>query len=420
MPAFRAMTISPRAALYPTNTKHHRSNSNDFMKKNLLAAASLAAISVCAHAQSSVTLYGAVDTSIAYFGNEQGAQKSGNTFQMMSGNLSPNLWGLKGVEDLGNGLHAVFKLESGFNIDNGRMGQGQRIFGRTAMVGIDDTNAGTVALGRQYDPLIDLIQPLTNDDTFGPTFATPGDIDNYDNSYRTNNSIKYTSPNYAGLQVSGMYAFGGVSGSTGSGQTYAVAAAYNHGPLGLGAGYFHANSDRGTAASFDGLNPDATDFAVDSQAISGAFVSANSMQIIRAAGAYTFGNLTAGLSYSNVEYNNYTTAAGSQNSTKFNTGQVYVDYHLTPMMVVGAGYDYTKGSGNSVTVAYNQFSLGADYFLSRRTDVYALAGYQKASGNTYDASTGALVSAVASMGDFGNDASTSKQTMAMVGIRHKF
>jgi predicted porin len=376
------------------------------MKKTILAVASLAAMTSIAHAQSSVTLYGALDTSIAYFGNQQGTNHSGGTFEMAAGNISPNLWGLKGTEDLGGGLSAIFKLESGFNIDNGRLGQGSRIFGRTAMVGLTGDNTGTISLGRQYDPLIDLIQPLTNDDTFGPTFATPGDIDNYDNSYRTNNSIKYTTPNYAGLQGSAMYAFGGVPGSTASGQTYAAALAYNHGPFGFAAGYFHANSDHGTAASFDGLNPDAASFAVDSEAIS--------------AGDYVFRNFTFGVSYSNVQYNNYTTSFGDQNNTKFNTGQAFVNYQLTPAMVLGVGYDYTKGSGNNVTVSYNQFSFGADYFLSKHTDIYALAGYQKASGNTISASSGDVVAAVASMGDFGNDASTNKQAMGMIGIRHKF
>src|ERR1700761_1106909 len=141
------------------------------MKKTILAVASLAAMTSIAHAQSSVTLYGALDTSIAYFGNQQGTNHSGGTFEMAAGNISPNLWGLKGTEDLGGGLSAIFKLESGFNIDNGRLGQGSRIFGRTAMVGLTGDNTGTISLGRQYDPLIDLIQPLTNDDTFGPTFA---------------------------------------------------------------------------------------------------------------------------------------------------------------------------------------------------------------------------------------------------------
>ena len=390
------------------------------MRKSVLTVASLAAMTSVAHAQSSVTLYGAVDTSVAYFGNQQGANHSGGTFQLASGNLSPNLWGLKGTEDLGGGLAAIVRLESGFNIDTGRLNQGQRMFGRTAIVGFSDDNVGKLTMGRQYDPLIDLLQPLTDDDTFGSTFATPGDLDNYDNSYRTNNSIKYMSPNFSGLQMGAIYALGGVPGSVAAGQTYAAAFAYNHGPVGFGAGYFHANSDHSTAASFDGLNPNATDFAVDSPATTGAFVSANSMQIIRAAGDYAFDNFTVGAAYSNVQYYNYAAASGSQNTTKFNTGQFFVNYKLSPSTVVGAGYDYTKGSGNGVTASYNQFSVGADYFLSKHSDIYALAGYQKASGNTLSATTGEIVPAVASFGDFGYDASNGKQAMAMVGIRHQF
>ncbi|GAB7527343.1 porin [Paraburkholderia sp. 2C] len=390
------------------------------MKKMILTAASLVAMSSVAHAQSSVTLFGTLDTAVAFFSNEHGAQGSGNTFQLSSGNQSGDRWGLRGNEDLGAGLSAVFMLESGFNINNGALGQGQRIFGRTAMVGLSSTTYGSLTVGRQYDPLVDLLQPLTDDDTFGSAFATPGDIDNYDDSYRTNNSIKYTSPNYAGFQWSSMYALGGVPGSPSAGQTYAVAAAYNHGPFGFGVGYFHANSDNGTATTFDGLNPAADSFAIDSPAISGGFVSANSMQIIRAAGDYAFGPFTVGLAYSNVAYNDYATAAGRDNSTRFNTGQAFLNYQVTPAIALGAGYNYTKGSGNDVTASYNQFTVGADYYLSKRTDLYALAGYQKASGDTFSASTGELVTAVASMGDFGNDASTDKQAMAMVGIRHKF
>lgn len=390
------------------------------MKKMILGTSVLVVFASAAHAQSSVTLYGTLDNAVAWFGNQQGKSGSGSTFQLVAGNLSANKWGVKGAEDLGGGLSAIFQLESGFNVNNGALGQGQRIFGRTAIIGLNSNNVGTVTVGRQYDPLIDLLQPLTNDDTFGSGFATPGDMDNYDNSYRTSNSIKYTSPNFSGLQISTMYAFGGQAGSTGAGQTWAVAAAYNHGPFGFGAGYFHANSNGGTAATFDGLNPDAANFAADSVAITGGFISANSLQIIRAAGDYVFGNLTAGLAYSNVEYNNYASAYGNNNSTKFNTGQLFLNYQVTPETVVGAGYSYTKGSGNGVTASYNQFSLGADYFLSKRTDIYALAGYQKASGNTISATSGAVVPAIASMGDFGNDSSNNKQAMAMVGLRHAF
>ncbi len=388
------------------------------MKTKIIAAAVLASLASLAQAQSSVTLYGALDTSLAYFSNQVGANgQSGRTIEMMSGNLSPNNFGFKGNEDLGGGLSAIFKLESGFNIDNGKQGQGSRMFGRQAWVGLNDNQYGTFTMGRQYDPLIDLIQPLTNDGAFGSAFATPGDIDNYDNSYRTDNSFKYATPVIAGFQASAMYALGGVAGSTGSGQTWAIAAAYNNGPFGIGAGYFKANSN-GTSATFDGLNPDAS-FANDSAAIAGGFDTATSLQIIRAAGDYVFGPFTVGISYSNVAYDNYTGPSLGGNGTRFNTGQGFVNYQITPAALIGFGYNYTKGSGNNVDVIYNQFSLGADYFLSKRTDLYALAGYQHASGQTISPA-GDLVAATASFADFGNDSATNSQKMVMFGIRHHF
>lgn len=399
------------------------------MKKIALAAAALASLASVAHAQSSVTLYGALDDSIAYFSHQKGSNgQSGGTWQLSPGNLSPNLWGLKGTEDLGGGLQAIFKIESGFNVNTGSSNQGGRLFGRQAYVGLNSNQGGTFTLGRQYDPLIDLIQPLTNDGAFGPTFATPGDMDNYDNSYRTDNSVKYTSPDFAGLQFGAMYAFGGTPGSTGAGQTFAFAAAYNHGPFGLGAGYFRANNS-GNNSTFDSFNSSTPGSQQDSPAITGGFLGANNLTVIRAAADYVYGSVTAGIAYSNVEYANYGYTNGNgvntQGTTRFNTGQVFVNYQVTPFAIVGIGYDYTKGYGNSVNATYNQVSLGGDYFLSKRTDIYVLAGYQHASGNTMVQGAGvdgasALGGATASMGDFGNDAVGNNQTMGMVGIRHKF
>jgi predicted porin len=411
-----AILMHPRSGMRgddPTRQRHiHIGN---IMKLKPLSLAALVVVSSAANAQSSVTLYGTIDTAVAYFSNQKGANGSGGTVQMVSGTLTGDNWGLKGNEDLGGGLSAIFNLQSGFNVNNGAAGQGDRMFGRTAMVGLADKSYGTVTVGRQYDPLVDLIQPLTEDDTYGSAFATPGDIDNYDNSSRVNNSLKYTSPTYAGLQVSAMYAFGGEAGETSGGQTYAIAAAYNHGPLNLAAGYLRANND-GTSSTYDGF----TSTGLDSPAINGAFISATTLQIIRAAGTYAIGPVTLGAAYSNVDYGNYAAAPGSNNGTRFNTAQAFVNYQLNAALELGVGYNYTKGSGNNVDAAYNQVSLGADYSLSKRTDLYALAAYQKVSGNTIDAATGQVVAATASIADFGNDAATNNQTMVMLGIRHHF
>src|SRR5690606_40946819 len=70
---------------------------------------------------------------------------------MRSGGRNGNRWGLRGSEDLGNGLKAVFQLESGFNISSGRPSDSTRLFNRTAMVGLAGT-WGQLSFGRQYTP----------------------------------------------------------------------------------------------------------------------------------------------------------------------------------------------------------------------------------------------------------------------------
>ncbi|MDI9682324.1 porin, partial [Burkholderia cenocepacia] len=89
------------------------------------------------------------------------------------------------------GLKAIFQLENGFNSASGALGQGGRMFGRQAFVGLQSDQYGTLTLGRQYDPLVDLVQAVTADNYFGSVFAIPGYVDNNDNSLSVSNAIKY-------------------------------------------------------------------------------------------------------------------------------------------------------------------------------------------------------------------------------------
>jgi len=387
------------------------------MKKIALSTLSLALLGAAgaAQAQSSVTLYGVIDTSITYVHHQSG---SDNGWNMGTGNLSGSRWGLKGQEDLGGGLATIFQLENGFNSSNGQLGQGSRMFGRQAFVGLESKQFGTVTLGRQYDPLVDLVQGITADNYFGSVFATAGDVDNYDNSSRTNNSIKYLSPNYAGFQVEGMYSLGGVAGKTGSGQTWSVAAAYNNGPLGVAAGYYKADNTNGVrtpTASGGGWN--STSDGTFNGPINLGYQTAKSINIARVAAQYTVGAFTLGAAYSNSQYKSdgFSTFGSTE---KYNTGQGFVNYQLTPAMLLGLGYSYTKSSGDT-SAKYHQVSLGADYSLSKRTDVYLVGAYQHASGQTRDATGTAVVNAQASVGSYGY-AGTSSQELVAVGLRHKF
>jgi predicted porin len=395
------------------------------MKRIALSTLSLALLGAAgaAHAQSSVTLYGLIDESIQYVNHANTANN--HLFAMYAGNLQGSRWGMKGTEDLGGGLKAIFQLESGFDPNTGKSNQGGRLFGRQAYVGLTQDAYGTLTLGRQYDPVVDMVQPLTADNFFGSTFTTPGDVDNNDNSSRTNNAIKYVSPVWGGFQVEGMYALGGVAGSTGAGQTWSGAATWSGGPFSVAAGYIRMDNGntaagRGVTATTPtpGWGATATsDGTFDGSTINGAYQSAKSISIDSASGQYVTGPFTFNIRYSFAQYKPDGLSAFAQQE-KYNVAGGYVGYQLTPAMLLGLGYTYTHGSGDT-SASYNQVSLGGDYNLSKRTDLYLIGAYQHANGTQRQNRT-STITADASVGSYGYQSGSSSQTIVSLGIRHKF
>jgi predicted porin len=389
------------------------------MKKSLLALAALGAFAGVAHAQSSVTLYGIIDVGINMNTNAGGSHK----YDMTSGELQGSRFGLRGTEDLGGGLKAIFVLENGFDVTNGKMGQGGLMFGRQAYVGLS-SQAGTVTLGRQYDSVVDYVGPLEVGDQWGGYIAAhPGDLDNFNNAYRTNNTIKYTSANYGGLTFGGTYSLGGKAGDFTSNQIWSLGAGYNNGPLVLGVGYLNARTPAASGGLFNNGGTTTAATAAVTNTIYGGFASANTYQVVGAGGAYTFGGATIGATYSNIRFGNlgaaYASPFAGQTAT-FNNGELNFKYQLTPALLVGAAYDYTRGTqveGNS-RAQYHQGALGVDYFLSKRTDVYVTGVYQHAVGDTLD-SKGDVVAATANINNL-TPSTSQNQFVARVGIRHKF
>lgn len=388
------------------------------MKRVALSTLSLALLAAAgtAHAQSSVTLYGVIDESIQWAHNTvdaNGANK--NLVGLAGGNLSGERWGLKGTEDLGGGLKAIFQLENGFNINTGALRQGGKMFGRQAYVGLTSDQYGTVTLGRQYDPLVDMIQPLTADNYFGSTFATPGDVDNNDNSSRTNSAVKYTSPTLDGFQFEGMYAFGGVAGSTASGQSWGAAGTYAIGSFNVAAGYY-LMQNASSLTTRTGWSSGSTSDAVFDSEINSAYASAKSIGTASVAVQYVFGPLTFSGRYSNVQFkpDGFSAFASTQ---RYNVAGGYVGYQLNPAFLLGLGYTWTHGAGDTSNT-YNQVALGGDYNLSKRTDLYAVAAYQHANGQQPGAAPG--TAAGASIGSYGFNSASSSQELVSLGIRHKF
>jgi len=383
------------------------------MKPTTLATVSLSLLAAAgtASAQSSVTLYGAIDDGIQYVSNNHGKSQVG----LADSTTIASRWGLKGSEDLGGGLKAIFQLENGFSINNGTMYQDGALFGRQAYVGLSSQHYGTLTLGRQYDAVTDTVQGITGD-AWAYVFATPGDVDNNDNSARFNNSVKYVSPTYSGAQFEGTYSLGGVAGSTGAGQSWSAAATYGIGQLSLAGGYLSMRN--GSAAQRisggDAVWGSSTTGGMFDSNINSFVSSAASVGIAQVAAQYVWGPLTGSVRYSNALYRPDGMSSFA-NIQRYNVGSALLQYQLTPAVALALDYAYVHGSGNvnpetgNSSQSYNQVGLGAQYGLSKRTSVYAIGVYQHANSG-----------GLASIASTGIDSSSQNQALAVVGLSHKF
>jgi len=395
-------------------------------------------IACMAHAQSSVTLYGLIDVGVAYANNAQVAKPGGQPVGASqlaltdgtSTGLSGSRWGLRGTEDLGGNLKAIFVLENGFNVNSGALAQGGAEFGRQAYIGLS-SNQGTVTVGRQYDPTIDFVQPLAASGSWaGYMGSHPDDLDNLSNTNRINNSIKFNTQQYGGFSAGALYSFGGVAGSVTQAQIWSVAGGYTQGSLSLAASYLNA---RDPNLSFYGNTPNKGTGAVnnigsfgsatgaESNPVYAGYASAANTEIAALGAGYTIGTARLAVVVTNTRFTSLGTQPGLNplnysGSADFVNVETSVKVNATPFLLLGTALDYTKR--NSVNgdggAKYLQLDLGADYNLSKRTDLYSLVVLQRASGRD---SLGQ--NAVASIADFSPSA-TDKQIALRVGIRHKF
>ena len=153
-------------------------------------------------APTGVTLYGLVDTGVEVITN---VGPNGERLTRMPSNTAslPSRWGLRGSEDLGGGLRAVFTLEAGFGMDTGLSGQGGRLFGRQAFVGLSGP-WGTVSFGRQYTMLFWSVQDA---DILGPNVFGSASLDPYIPNARADNALAYRGT-FGGFTVGATYSVG--------------------------------------------------------------------------------------------------------------------------------------------------------------------------------------------------------------------
>lgn len=358
------------------------------MKKTFaVIAASVAANA--AYAQSSVTLFGIVDAGIEY--NSNAGASGDNLFRMSSGNQSGSRWGVRGAEDLGGGLKAVFLLESGFDLDTGNSAQGGRLFGRNAYVGVESPY-GALLLGRQQTALRDfnnLYDPAATADRYGILGIAP------EFGARADNAVKYVGT-FGGLTASAFYSFQAngseVAGSNVFGREYGAFVSYASGPFAVGLAYDDAHV--GTPAN-----------------------QAPVLRRYAVAGTYAVGPAKAFAGYRLAKAFDGAMLPGAQAANAgSNLYWLGLAYKLTPAFsLTGAAYysDF-RHTGSDPW----QFVVTGDYTFTKRTDLYASVAYALNKENSYLGVNGynSGIGANAII----NVQPGSNQLGAVVGIRHRF
>ncbi len=337
------------------------------MTRVVLAVLAVAG-TTAAMAQSSVTLYGRVNTTVEH--QKNGTAVANATVNGLFNNSSR--FGFKGTEDLGGGLKAGFQLESGFASDTGagtgwpglpNTGTGIN-FGRQSEVNLSG-GFGMVRLGNftpeSYYATADYVG-LHNHDTGSSSDALYQDPVWF-NGLGTKNKVGYRSPSFGGLTFDAAVNLHEKAAGTNNKNGYDLAANYNVGALALGAGYSQVDDDKQLG--------------------------------LRA--LYTVGQFTVGGYYQR----NDETLLGTRNN--FRLAGMYAlgasEFHLN----VGRANSWSNVSDSAAT----QYTVGYNYNLSKRTKVY---GYYTRLNNGANGSY-TPNSAIATGQDFSSVA---------VGVRHNF
>ncbi|MBF6616610.1 MAG: porin [Candidimonas sp.] len=411
------------------------------MKKTLLAAALTVGFFGVAQAETSVTLYGILDGGIGYQqvkGNDSrsNVRTSADDVKytrtgLINGVQSGNRWGLKGAEDLGNGLRAVFQLESGFDLGRGTSGQGGRLFGRHATLGLSSDAWGQLDFGRQTNIASKYLPAVA--DPFGAGFdqAAIGAAFTAANTARYDNMIMYQTPNFSGFQFGVGYSFnmdgqqswrvGGTDDTNKRAITTGLR--YGNGPIAVALTYdtFKVKGTPAGAATVTTTVDPVTNLPVFTVVPGTGATSDTTVKSWNLGGSYDFEVVKAYAAFGQTR-NGFFTPQGflsngiPEGANNF-TGNTAADglkinsYLLGVSAPLGNGTLMASWTMADPTSAPNgadaageewdkqqTYSLGYTYGLSKRTNLYAIGSYQKH---------------VNMMPDM-------KGTLVGVGIRHQF
>ncbi|WP_175945964.1 porin [Caballeronia sp. BCC1704] len=358
----------------------------------------LASATACA--QSSVTLYGRLDGGIEYLNHiANGSGGNATRWSAEGGDWGTSMLGLKGVEDLGGGMSAVFNLETALQIMNGRTG-GDRMFSRRAYVGINSKTWGQIQAGRnlfidsdgvwEFDPMVQ-------------EAVSSASLVRGRNWQQTNNNVEYHSPVFHGFDVQGQYAFGNQPGAFNSGapgefgRSEGIMLTYHSPLLDVRGIYDELRDQNGRLSNI---------FASSREYFVGANLKVDKFKIQAAYTHYAAPDTPAGIADSADHY------------------WLGATYQATPQWAVTAAGFYVhvgEGAGDASHDPASHamlYSLGTTYNFTKRTFVYGTVAYVRNSAN-------GTFSVFATPRN--SDASTStsplageSQTGAYVGLMHIF
>ena len=366
------------------------------MKKSLIAAALLGTFAASAFAAPSVTLYGRIDTSLAYthLNTDKAGVDSTDTFSMESGFSTGNRWGLKGTEDIGN-AKVGFVLESGFNSDDGVSGQNSRLFGREAQVNVSGAY-GTLYAGR----LASIASDSGSIGYLGDVSAFPsayGFVGNQQGSTGTaygryDNTLAYETPTFGGLQGAIMYSFKGDATVSDSNPKEVANARENSGDADryLAAGLRYK---AGKAAVV--LTGDMTMYSND---VNNAYHDVDNGYSFILGGNYDFGvaKVFAKATYFDNQVNVIDSFSLIKDARALSTPQALAlkgwgAEISTAVPAFGGAFLGTVGYRDAKDVDNGSYkfkrwnaAVGYSYAFSKRTSVYAAAGYAQEKSDAQD------------------------------------
>ncbi len=354
------------------------------MKKTLVAASLFGLFSALASAQTSVNIYGIVDTGLI--------KESGSDLRM--GDYMASRIGFRGNEDLGNGLKATFEMEQRFRLATGKLtgnyswdeGIRQKLGEDEKMQWTASSNVGlaghwgSVRLGRVMSMVAETFTMIDPFDQNG--IASSYSVNSFLHSHFLSNTVRYESPNFSGMELGLTYTLGDDKhGDTpkdefvkrNGNDGFAINPRYRNGPLLLLANFERA-ADSGNSYLWD------------------------------VGGTYQLGNLKLFLGYERTIFKLDDVTDKTGNQKEWLAG---LQYRMGPHMIL-ASFDRGDVDAGKYNGHANKYAVGYNYDFSKRTLLYSSLIYVDSSNDN--------------VGSIYNSNGTAQDSMTgiQIGLNHKF